>query len=88
VIRDFKKTAGRPAEQWLEALTRLEAELAEPAGPIAHLDPPLARLAGYYGHLGDLASGYEKDPVKLEEALGQVHRWQAEAQQLHAILNP
>jgi NAD(P)-dependent dehydrogenase (short-subunit alcohol dehydrogenase family) len=88
VIRDFKKTAGRPAEQWLEALTRLEAELAEPAGSIAHLDPPLARLAGYYGHLGDLASGYEKDPVKLEEALGQVHRWQAEAQQLHAILNP
>lgn len=88
VIRDFKKSAGRPAEQWLEALGRLEGELAEPGGAITHLDPPLTRLAGYYKHLGDLAGGYEKDPVKLEEALRHVRSWQADAERLQGMLVP
>ncbi len=59
VIRDFKKTAGMPVEGWLEALAHLERDL-QGSGPIAQ--PPLEQLAGYYGHLAELAKGYEKDP--------------------------
>jgi NAD(P)-dependent dehydrogenase (short-subunit alcohol dehydrogenase family) len=43
---------------------------------------PLGKLAGYYRHLGELATGYEKDPIKLAESLRHVKAWQAEAEQL------
>ena len=50
------------------------------------LDAPLGKLAGYYKHLGELATGYEKDPTKLEENLKQVHAWQAEVVDLDKAL--
>lgn len=83
VIRDFKKTAGMPAEQWLDVLSQLERRLEQNDlhGALA-LDAPLDKLARYYKHLGELAQGYEKDPIKLEESLGHVNAWQAEAEQL------
>ncbi len=61
VIRDFKKTAGMPVEEWLPSLERLKDELS---GDGAFTPLPLEKLAGYYEHLADLAKGYEKDPVK------------------------
>jgi hypothetical protein len=60
VLRDFKKAAGRPVEEWLELLTRLERSIK--AG-IPTAAPPLSRLASYDNRLAELAKGYEKDPV-------------------------
>ena len=79
VIRDFKKTAGMPVEEWLEVLTKLEGEL-QGGGTITR--PPLEKLAGYYNHLAELAKGYEKDPAKLEENLQYVYAWKDEVDQL------
>jgi NAD(P)-dependent dehydrogenase (short-subunit alcohol dehydrogenase family) len=79
VIRDFRKTAGMSAEEWLDALARLETSL-KGVGPIAK--PPLEKLAGYYGHLAELAKGYERDSVKLQENLRHVYGWRDEVDAL------
>jgi NAD(P)-dependent dehydrogenase (short-subunit alcohol dehydrogenase family) len=84
VIRDFKKTAGMPVEEWLEALIRLERELQ---GSEIITRPPLEKLAGYYNHLAELAKGYEKDPAKLEENLRYVYAWKDEVEQLGKAIN-
>jgi NAD(P)-dependent dehydrogenase (short-subunit alcohol dehydrogenase family) len=82
VIRDFRKTAGLPVEEWLETLRQLEEGLQR--GLASH--PPLDRLAGYYEHLADLARGYEKDPTKLEENLRHVYAWRDDVKALSRIL--
>jgi hypothetical protein len=48
--------------------------------------PPLEKLAGYYDHLAELAKGYEKDPVKLQENLRHVYGWRDEVEQLKAMI--
>lgn len=83
VIRDFRKTAGMPVEEWLETLRQLEEDLRR--GAVSH--PPLEKLAGYYEHLADLAKGYEKDPAKLEENLRHVYRWRDEVKELARLIN-
>ena len=83
VIRDFKKTAGMPVEEWLSVLERLEENLH---GEGAITPPPLEKLADYYEHLADLAKGYEKDSAKLEENLRHVYRWRDEVKELEKIL--
>ncbi len=83
VIRDFKKTAGKPVEEWLATLERLEESLRG-EGAVPH--PPLGKLAGYYEHLANLAKGYEKDPAKLNENLRHVYGWRDDAEQLANIL--
>ena len=83
VIRDFKKTAGMPIEEWLSTLERLEERLR---GEGRFTPPPLEKLAGYYEHLADLAKGYEKDAAKLEESLRHVYRWRDEVKKLEEIL--
>ena len=83
VIRDFKKTAGMPVEEWLSTLERLQGELK---GQGAVNRPPLEKLAGYYEHLADLAKGYEKDKAKLEENLRHIYGWREEVNQLKAAL--
>lgn len=82
VLRDFKKTAGMPVEEWLETLRQLEENLQR--GIVSR--PPLEKLAGYYDHLAELAKGYEKDPAKLEENLRHVYRWRDEVQALAAMV--
>jgi hypothetical protein len=82
VIRDFKKTAGMPVEEWLETLRQLDENLQR--GLVSH--PPLEKLAAYYQHLADLAKGYEKNPVKLEENLRQVYRWRDEVNSLAKVI--
>lgn len=83
VIRDFKKTAGMPVEEWLSSLERLEESLRG-ADEIVRL--PLAKLADYYEHLAELAKGYEKDAAKLEENLRHVYRWRDEVKELEKLL--
>ena len=87
LIRSFKQQAGRPVEQWLELLIRIEslAGQGEGAGILA-LDAPLNLLSRYYSQLADMAKGYVKDPVQREEQLGIVHAWQAECDQLDGLL--
>lgn len=82
VIRDFRKTAGMPVEEWLENLLQLEENLRR--GIVVHL--PLTKLAEYYDHLAVLAKGYEKDPAKLEENLGHVYRWRDEVKELANLI--
>jgi NAD(P)-dependent dehydrogenase (short-subunit alcohol dehydrogenase family) len=82
VIRDFRKTAGMPAEEWLETLRQLEEDLGK--GVVSH--PPLDKLAGYYEHLAALAKGFEKDAAKLEENLRHVYRWRDEVKELEKII--
>jgi NAD(P)-dependent dehydrogenase (short-subunit alcohol dehydrogenase family) len=83
VIRDFKKTAGMPVEEWLLSLERLKGELS---GDGAFTPLPLEKLAGYYEHLANLAKGYEKDPAKLEENLRHVYGWRDEVEELARAL--
>jgi len=83
VIRDFKKTAGMPVEEWLNALTTLEKDLA--GGEISFV-PPIEKLADYYDHLADLAKGYEKEPAKLEANLVSVYGWRDEVLELAKVL--
>jgi len=83
VIRDFKKTAGMPVEEWLLSLEGLEKSLCSD-GAITSL--PLEKLAGYYEHLAELAKGYEKNAVKLEENLKQVYHWRDEVNELNNVL--
>lgn len=83
VIRDFKKAAGMPVEEWLLLLERLEDHLRSER-PILTL--PLEKLAAYYEHLAELAKGYEKDAAKLEENLRHVYRWRDEVKELMKML--
>ena len=83
VIRDFKKTAGMPVEEWLSLLEWLEDALNS-GGTITH--PPLEKLASYYEHLAELAKGYEKDPEKLQESLQHVYGWRDEVKVLEEVL--
>ncbi len=86
-IRDFRKEAGMPAEDWLEALEKLENALAaRDARAVSRLGIPLDRLAGYYRHLADLAMGYFKDSAKREEYVGIVRGWEREAGELTEML--
>ena len=82
VIRDFKKTAGMPVEEWLETLRQLKDNVQN--GSIIH--PPLEKLAGYYEHLAELAKGYERDAAKLEENLRHIYGWRDEVNELEKIL--
>lgn len=84
VIRDFKKTAGMPVEEWLSKLQQLQVSL-HGEGHIVPL--PLVKLADYYEHLAALAKGYERDPAKLEDNLRHVYRWRDEVRRLIDSLN-
>lgn len=83
VVRDFKKTAGMPVEEWLSLLEWLEDALNS-GGTITH--PPLEKLADYYEHLAEMAKGYEKDAERLKESLQHAYGWRDEVEELEKIL--
>jgi len=87
MIRDFRKNAGMSAEHWLEAIDALAQALRASDGE-SHSTalPPLEHLAGFYAHLQKLATGYEKDPGKLEEQLKVVKSWQDDVESLRALV--
>lgn len=82
MLRDFKKHAGMPVEQWLEALEGLAKSLEEGPAAVGAKHLPLEKLAQYYGHMGDLARGYVKDKEKLAENLRVIEDWQNEVKRL------
>ena len=84
VIRDFRKTAGMPVEEWLETLRQLKENLQH--GVISHPPLSLAKLASYYEHLAELAKGYEKNAAKLEENLKHVYCWRDEVNELAKLI--
>jgi NAD(P)-dependent dehydrogenase (short-subunit alcohol dehydrogenase family) len=87
MIRDFKQRAGMPVERWIEALDRLEARLRSADRLPSSADlPPLEKLAGFYGHLADLARGYVKDPAERAAQAAVVSGWRAEVEQLRLAL--
>ena len=88
VVRDFRKEAGMPAEQWLEALARLQDLLSggDWQGAI-NLRVPLQQLAHYYQHLAKLAEGYEKDPETRRKSMGIVLNWRKSVLLLEALFN-
>lgn len=87
LIRQFKQHAGRPVEHWLELLNNLEGFAARgDSSTVLALRAPLSALANYYHQLGESAKGYIKDPAQREEQLGIVRGWQAECEQLGALL--
>ena len=83
VVRDFKKIAGMPVEEWLSNLEQLEKTLR---GDGAVTALPLDKLAGYYEHLAELAKGYEKDSAKLEDSLHHVYGWRDDVKSLMKFL--
>ena len=70
----------------LDALEGLEDNLSNQTPPLSTPSLPLEKLAGYYAHLADLARGYEKDPLKLEENLRHIQAWQADVEELEKLL--
>lgn len=88
MLRDFKKNAGMPVEQWLKALAGLETALeVEDWDDIHEQNVPIDALARYYIHLMSLARGYEKDPAKLEVQMRTMQGWIDDANSLSALLN-
>lgn len=71
--------------EWLDRLASLEESLH---GNETFSPPPLEKLAGYYDHLAELAKGYEKDSVKLQENLRHVYGWRDEVKNLQAVWEP
>jgi NAD(P)-dependent dehydrogenase (short-subunit alcohol dehydrogenase family) len=85
MLRDFKQRAGMPVERWLEVLDGLERALeADRVGPLVEHREQLAKLAGFYAHLGDLARGYVKDPLERDAQLQTVAGWETEVRDLIA----
>jgi NAD(P)-dependent dehydrogenase (short-subunit alcohol dehydrogenase family) len=83
MLRDFRKEAGLPVEEWLEGLARLEKALSNrDAAALAQSRLPLERLSSYYGHLAKMAEGYFKDPAQRDEYIAIIHGWQGEAEEL------
>jgi NAD(P)-dependent dehydrogenase (short-subunit alcohol dehydrogenase family) len=88
-IGDFKREAGLPIEQWLELLDRLQSSAeAENSAGLADVQAPLGRLARYYAHLYEIASGYVIDPLQREEQLRIVRSWQEEVEHLETLIRP
>ncbi len=56
VVRDFRKTAGAPADEWLARLEKLEAALATHDAVALGERVPLEQLAAYYRHLKKMAT--------------------------------
>lgn len=71
MLRDFKQRAGMPVERMLEELER---------GTVQR--PSLEKLSAFYGHMGELAAGYVKDPAEREEQARIVAGWKSEVEAL------
>lgn len=89
MLRDFKQRVGMPVERCLEALHQMDLRLV--AGDLAGARAagvPLERLAGFYGHLGDLARGYLGDASQRDEQERIVAGWRREVERLIAQVTP
>ncbi len=88
MLRDFRKNAGMPVENWVKALDDLAQALESSDRPLhSTTRPPLEQLAGFYAHMQKLAAGYEKDPIKLEAQLKVVRAWQDDVENLRELVS-
>jgi NAD(P)-dependent dehydrogenase (short-subunit alcohol dehydrogenase family) len=87
LLRTFRKDAGMNAEQWLQALQRLEEKaVVKDSSGVAALNLPVEGLIKYYRGLYGRAQSFVKDPVEREKQLSIVKTWQTEAEQLFETL--
>ncbi len=87
ILRDFKKGAGMPVDQWLDALRQLQVAIgAKDAAKIASLKLPFDKLIYQYSHMLDLLNDYEKDPVKLKEGRDSIEGWIRTLRELAPLL--
>jgi hypothetical protein len=85
MLREFRVRAGRPVDEWLEILGRLERELI--AGPGGHVDPaPLDQLAAFYDHLGDQDCVHGIEPAWRVHELRDVDHRAADVRRLADLL--
>jgi NAD(P)-dependent dehydrogenase (short-subunit alcohol dehydrogenase family) len=76
VLRDFKKTVGISADQFLSNLKSLEVELEKDNYEIlSTYSNDLKKLKQYYERQYKLLQGYQKDPVKLKEHSNAINQW-------------
>jgi len=87
VLRDFKKYAGMPVEEWLDTLAKLESRLEQnDISGLTSSPIPLDKLSGYYAHLEKVAAGYIKDAQERETNTRIVHSWQEAVDKLKQML--
>ena len=87
MLREFRLRAGKPVDEWLEVLGRLERDLV--AGPGLPIQPaPLDRLAAFFDHLGDLAGGYAVELGCRDHELRDVDCRAADIRRLADLLEP
>jgi NAD(P)-dependent dehydrogenase (short-subunit alcohol dehydrogenase family) len=68
VLRDFKKTVGRSADQFLKTMGNIESIAAgKMAGELSSYSSDFEKLMMYYQHQYKLLQGFEKNPEKLKE---------------------
>lgn len=67
VLRDFKKTVGYSAEQFLQIMQHIESIVeGEKIGEISSYSSDFQKLMTYYQRQYKLLQGYEKNPEKLK----------------------
>lgn len=87
MLLEFRMRTGKPVDEWLEILGRLERELI--SGPGEHVSPvPLDRLAAFFDHLGDLDCGYADEPAWRNHELRNVDHRAADVRRLADLLEP
>ena len=87
VLREFRLRTGKPVDEWLEILGRLERDLV--SASVGYVEPaPLDRLAAFYDHLGDLAGGYAVEPGARDHMLRSVDCRAASIRRLADVLEP
>jgi NAD(P)-dependent dehydrogenase (short-subunit alcohol dehydrogenase family) len=87
ILRDFKKGAGMPVEQWLDSLRSLrEAIRSKDRARVESLKPPFDKLSAQYSHMLEMLNEYEKDRAKLEEGRAAILGWITTINELNALL--
>jgi NAD(P)-dependent dehydrogenase (short-subunit alcohol dehydrogenase family) len=76
ILRDFKKGAGMPVDQWLDGLRQMQVAIeSKDATKLSYLNLPFDKLIFQYSHMGDLLNDYEKDPAKLKAGITAIEGW-------------
>jgi hypothetical protein len=87
MLLEFRVRAGRPVDEWLEILGRLERQLL--SGPGRQIDPaPLDRLAAFYDHLRDFDRADVREPAWRTPEFRDADRRAADVRRLADLLEP
>ncbi len=76
MLRDFKKYAGRSADEMANALHQYQIAYSQKdAERLGGLSPLLKSLSGYYRHQLEMMQGYIKDSEKRREYDTYIRGW-------------